>query len=381
MNFRSNVTPVELDAFIKAADQYLQMLDDMTLKLDVDKTDISVIRELAQLTNRLGEASSSISYAPMAELSGTIESFLIKIINNHLQIDTGTIDHLLKGIDVLKDLKQKLLADNGLVPDINLLKSEFENLFHSIESVQRPSANNLERSSPGIFVAYPGGDAIYLVTIKFNSSSRLPAAQCYQVFSALSELGQVIWSLPAMQDIKVEPVGHELRVLMSTRLPAHSIRTACESVKEVLAVDLSDIKILQANQARMHERHPGSGQFGHVDVPALADSEMGPGAELSSSSKPAGNKLATQASAYSRAFDSLLNQASELFIEQAHAINVQRIISSHSQADENTSDLLRISIKVLKELGDLQITLLEARNYTNAGSLTDLADHAGISTP
>jgi chemotaxis protein histidine kinase CheA len=365
MNLKNTVTPLELNNFIKGADQQIQLLDDKTLKLDNAGADDLLIHEMSDIAHGLYLSSETIGYAPMSDLSKTIEMFLVGLSQEHISVNAKMVDSLLNGIDILKALRNQLLADSGQVPDIRAIKSIIQESIHSVPSGSNDIHSALTRNAQNIQEAYRRGESVFLATLSFSPKSRVPAAGCYQSFSLFRQLGHIIWSSPSLMNAREEFSGQDIQVMLATFSPLEKIQTALEAINEVTSISLELVEPGAHHEGQdnttLNDKSANVGQLSRREHPLVKDERL--------------EAVYPDGSGYATTLNYLLMKTNDLLSDQFHMMHAQRLVISRLENDENVGELTRTSLKILYVISELQQILVDT--LTNAVNTGDaLEKHA-----
>lgn len=212
-----------LKDFFEEAFDMLDRLEQNILILDKDRNNTDAIQEIFRAVHTLKGSAGAVELFDTQKYAHRFEDLLDLIRNNQIKVDDKTIDILLKGIDILKELingasEEKEYSGN-IEEEIKNLEN-FKNLKLSgaiSESVNTKSDKNSISVSAGgkydnlnfdndildsIREGIENGLKTKLVFVKFNSESPMKTVGGVQVYVELKDSGDIIASVPSLQNLE-----------------------------------------------------------------------------------------------------------------------------------------------------------------------------------
>ena len=212
-----------LKDFFEEAFDMLDRLEQNILILDKDRNNTDAIQEIFRAVHTLKGSAGAVELFDTQKYAHRFEDLLDLIRNNQIKVDDKTIDILLKGIDILKELingasEEKEYSGN-IEEEIKNLEN-FKNLKLSgaiSESVNTKSEKDSISVSVGgkydnlnfdndildsIREGIENGLKIKLVFVKFNAESPMKTVGGVQVYVELKDSGDIIASVPSLQNLE-----------------------------------------------------------------------------------------------------------------------------------------------------------------------------------
>ena len=212
-----------LKDFFEEAFDMLDRLEQNILILDKDRNNTDAIQEIFRAVHTLKGSAGAVELFDTQKYAHRFEDLLDLIRNNQIKVDDKTIDILLKGIDILKELingasEEKEYSGN-IEEEIKNLEN-FKNLKLSgaiSESVDTKSDKNSISVSVGgkydnlnfdndildsIREGIENGLKTKLVFVKFNAESPMKTVGGVQVYVELKDSGEIIASVPSLQNLE-----------------------------------------------------------------------------------------------------------------------------------------------------------------------------------
>ena len=212
-----------LKDFFEEAFDMLDRLEQNILILDKDRNNTDAIQEIFRAVHTLKGSAGAVELFDTQKYAHRFEDLLDLIRNNQIKVDDKTIDILLKGIDILKELingasEEKEYSGN-IEEEIKNLEN-FKNLKLSgaiSESINTKSEkdsisvsvvgkyNNLNFDNDildSIREGIENGLKTKLVFVKFNAESPMKTVGGVQVYVELKDSGDIIASVPPLQNLE-----------------------------------------------------------------------------------------------------------------------------------------------------------------------------------
>ena len=248
-----------LKDFFEEAFDMLDRLEQNILILDKDRNNTDAIQEIFRAVHTLKGSAGAVELFDTQKYAHRFEDLLDLIRNNQIKVDDKTIDILLKGIDILKELingasEEKEYSGN-IEEEIKNLEN-FKNLKLSgaiSESVNTKSDKNSISVSVGgkydnlnfdndildsIREGIENGLKTKLVFVKFNSESPMKTVGGVQVYVELKDSGNIIASVPPLQNLEGDEFYQNVIYVIETAEEDESI------IKNITLPEITeDIKI------------------------------------------------------------------------------------------------------------------------------------------
>ena len=231
-----------LKDFFEEAFEMLDRLEENILILDKDRDNVDAVQEIFRAVHTLKGSAGAVELFDTQKYAHRFEDLLDLIRDNKINVDDATIDILLKGIDILKELIN--CASNESVCSINI-ESEIKKLDDfknsKLGSETQTSAEELDTSKAAdnkttddkISNIYDNlnldnsiisairehkddGLKIKLVHVKFNAESSMRTVGGVQVFVALKDKGDIVTSVPPLQNLEGDEFYQDVIYLLAT---------------------------------------------------------------------------------------------------------------------------------------------------------------------
>ncbi|AEM21395.1 chemotaxis histidine kinase CheA [Brachyspira intermedia PWS/A] len=220
-----------LKDFFEEAFEMLDRLEQNILILDNERNNVDAIQEIFRAVHTLKGSAGAVELVETQKYAHRFEDLLDLIRNNKIEVDDATIDVLLKGIDILKDLINTASEESEYSGDIEAEIKKLED-FKNMKLGQGPAP-----SSGDAPAAAPSGNApaapeaekkinkyellpndsdllgiirdnveenvkTKLVHVSFDPESPMRTVGGVQVFVALKDVGEIMGSIPPLEALE-----------------------------------------------------------------------------------------------------------------------------------------------------------------------------------
>ena len=212
-----------LKDFFEEAFDMLDRLEQNILILDKDRNNTDAIQEIFRAVHTLKGSAGAVELFDTQKYAHRFEDLLDLIRNNQIKVDDKTIDILLKGIDILKELINGASAEKEYSGNIEEEIKNLENFKNLKLSGVISESINTKSEKDSISVSVGGkydnlnfdndildsiregienGLKTKLVFVKFNAESPMKTVGGVQVYVELKDSGDIIASVPSLQNLE-----------------------------------------------------------------------------------------------------------------------------------------------------------------------------------
>lgn len=250
-----------LEIFIDETKEHLQSLNTQILDLEQDPESEDTINEIFRAAHSLKGMAGTMGYKRMQNLTHDMENVFSEVRNGNIKVGANMIDILFQCLDALEEYLDTIqtTADEGTNENEPLIKALNQILAGSEgeEGDDAPEAeakdSKAEEAEDGekdkwtqivlgtseksvIGKAQEEGKNVFGLTVYIQESCILKAARAFLVIKAVEELGEIIVSAPATQDIEDERFGNDFSIIVITDKALEDLTKAAEAVSEIETV-------------------------------------------------------------------------------------------------------------------------------------------------
>lgn len=351
--------------FLEESREHLQALNRSILDLESDPSNLSVLDEIFRSAHTIKGMSATMGFNTIAELTHEMENILDLLRKGELEAGHEIIDTIFKCVDTLEQLVESVANGDDSATDIQPLLhklqslSKKEGLAVSQQPVKQEEAvatsditlNEEELSLMG--TAKGQGLATYEVKVNLREGCLLKSARAYMVMNALDEIGEVIRSIPSVEDLEKENFDFSFQTILITGSEPDKIRQTILSISEI---EEATVLPFNPNEAILPAA-TSTEQKTEATAPAAPDHEQHK-PEQSSNQHPLHNgaekkfKGGQSVRVDIDKLDSLLNLVGELVINKTRLEQIglthrlTDLVETIEQMDRVTTDLQSVVMKV-----------------------------------
>ncbi len=356
-----------LEVFIEESKEHLQACNEHLLELEKDPENIAIVNEIFRSAHTLKGMSATMGYDDLASLTHQMENVLDGIRNMKINVTPSLLDIVFKAVDYLEEMIFSI-ADGGNgkkdVSDVVFLLKKIESgkdikYEDTTVAVELKTENQAFRAKYDDFEltviqqSKEQGFNCYEITILLREDCLLKAARVFMVFEVLEQVGEIIKSIPSVDQLEEEQFQNEFSVtIVSTEL-SQNIEKRIMKVSEIERVTVFDFQpdlLMAEAQEQIRAKMEVAPALATLDEQPESEKEDNPPEK--SSSKHGGNHHKTIRVNIER-LDILMNLFEELVIDRGRLEQISRDLN-HSELNETVERMTRIS-------GDLQNIILTMR--------------------
>ena len=341
MGLADDITEEDLEVFLQEADEQLLLLDEDIVRLEHEQNNAPLLQEIFRAAHTLKGSSAMMGLVQMTELAHGMEGLLDRVRQGTLEVTSQAVDALLHSLDRLKTMKDNLANSKVVDVDISGAAAELEavlgqpssNLSDHESSLIRDEITLDSASADKLEGILDNGGQAYLVKLSIDRQTSWASVRMFQILQELSNLGEVISSLPNQQDVEEAKTGFDLQVVLVSERDAETLREAAASVDDVVEVV--------------------AGPY-HPPAQAQAISETG------STLQNRGRQIQTVRIDV-ELLDRMMNTIGELAIDRARILQIGKLLHTRYKHDELVDSLGQTTSHVVKVVDDLQQEIMKAR--------------------
>lgn len=351
--------------FLEESREHLQTLNRCLLDLEHDPRNLSVLDEIFRSAHTIKGMSATMGFTSIAELTHEMENILDLLRKEQLRANSAIVDTLFKCLDKLEQLVESVAEQTETTIDIKPLVATLNKLASGggVEEVVSASPvtevisvngiNLDETDAKVIQAAKQQGLRTFNVSVSLREGCLLKSARAYMIMNALDEIGDVIKSIPPVDELEKENFDLSFNVIVITDAEPEKVQHTLLSISEVDAVT---VEILNdcGNAASSTPVIPSVEEI----VQAEKQSEVKIKADISpvvEQQGPAHEKKLKSGQSVRvdiEKLDSLLNLVGELVINKTRLEQIglnhklSDLVETIEQMDRVTTDLQAVVMKV-----------------------------------
>lgn len=344
--------------FLEESREHLQTLNSCVLDLENDPDNLSVLSEIFRSAHTIKGMSATMGFTTIAELTHEMENILDLLRKGQLKASHDIIDTIFKCVDTLEQLVESVATNSESSVDSKPLITKLKALAKgepipsatNAEAKTVVEASSLALSDTEIAIikkARAQGMQAYEIQVSLREGCLLKSARSYMVMNALDEIGDVIKSVPAVEELEKENFTLSFQVVIVTGCEADRIQQTVLSISEIDKADVLPCVLPD-------EIHKQEAMLKTTEQPSKIQSEVEKTA-VTTVSQPTiekKNKSGQSVRVDIDKLDTLLNLVGELVINKTRLEQIglthklTDLVETIEQMDRVTTDLQAVVMKV-----------------------------------
>lgn len=244
-----------LDIFIDETKEHLQSLNEQLLILEREPDNSDTINEIFRAAHSLKGMAGTMGYKRMQKLTHDMENAFSEIRNGKMKVSSDLMDALFKGLDALEsyldiimrtadegtDDNQELIDQIERIMKVGLSGSVEQKVISSAVAVAAQTEEDgsyiemqlSDTEWKAVTKASEDGKYTFGMTIYIQESCILKAARAFLVLKALEDYGDVIKSIPEVQDIEDEKFEFSFNLAYITDKELDFVKALILNVSEI----------------------------------------------------------------------------------------------------------------------------------------------------
>lgn len=245
-----------LEIFIDETKEHLQSLNEQLLIIEKEPDNTDTINEIFRAAHSLKGMAGTMGYKRMQKLTHQMENVFSEIRNGKMKVEANLVDVLFQCLDALQEYLDNIqeTADEGTNDNEPILK-ELEAILNGGTSAKQeePKEEKKEEKKENsdsdnrkykefvytdfekhaITEAFDKKLKVYAITVIVDESCLLKAARAFLVFKSLENVGEIIKSLPTVQEIEDEKFDQIFSICIITSNDLDKVLAVIKNVSEI----------------------------------------------------------------------------------------------------------------------------------------------------
>ena len=256
-----------LEIFIDETQEHLQTLNDQVLILEEEPDNIDTINEIFRAAHSLKGMAGTMGFKRMQRLTHDMENVFSEIRNGKMNVTPDLVDVVFKCLDAIEEYLACITetsneGENDNDEIIDLLnacleaeedKTETKEKEPEVQKGSKSEEDDDKRKFLHISIADFEKNAIseaksdnknvYGATVYVDEGCILKAARAFLVFKGVEGVGEIIKSVPSVQDIEDERFDFDFSILIISEKPLEEVKKIIANVSEIKEVIIEDYEI------------------------------------------------------------------------------------------------------------------------------------------
>lgn len=369
-----------LEIFIDETKEHLQTLNDQVLILEAEPENIDTVNEIFRAAHSLKGMAGTMGFKRMQRLTHDMENVFSEVRNGKLNVNADMVDIVFKCLDAIEGYLANIVesSDEGTEDNeelIGLLNAALEGkcdtgepeaVAEAPKETSAPAGSEERKKYLQIPIAdfeknamneaKANGMHVYATTVYIQESCLLKAARAFLVFKGLEGKGEIIKSVPSVQDIEDERFDFDFSMFILSEKPIEEIKKIIENVSEIEEAVIEEFEIPDEVQ----DTTPTATEEVKPEVKTVAEKkeEKKPASSSGKSSKPVVNRSVR---VDIEKLDDLMNLVSELIIAKNGLVSVTGESKSLDQGfNEQIEYLERVTTNLHESVMKVRMVPIES---------------------
>lgn len=361
---------LEIGVFIDELEEKIQVINDGLLMLERDEENSDIIQEIFRAAHTIKGSSGIMGYQNMANLTHEMENLFDKIRHGEIHVTSAMVNVLFEALDTLKALKEEVTGGGPAVdtsavvarikgfveggstagqnPTINA--APVQNVSVEAEHSNRRWLEIREVEENVIREAEYRGFQCYKVAVDIDRDCQMKNVRAFLVFETLQQVGEIIKSEPAAEEIQDGKYDVGFQVVLITREESGSIKNLLITISEVTEAEVQPV--LLNNMDNLNGQSKVKEAVGNQPVV-----QENAAAKQETSDKKAVKTVRVDVNK----LDNLMNLVGELVIDRTRLNRFAEIFETRFGSDDLVESINEISNHLGQVTGDLQEQIMKAR--------------------
>ncbi|MEK4875129.1 chemotaxis protein CheA [Bacillus sp. FSL W8-0102] len=354
-----------LEIFIEESKEHLQAINENLLELEKNPEDMEIVNEVFRSAHTLKGMSATMGFEDLANLTHKMENVLDAIRNHKIKVTPDVLDVVFASVDDLEAMIQDIASGGDGKRNVEEIVARLKAIESgsNVEKKEKSEVREPSHSSEGNSVQYDEfettviqqskeqGFSCYEVIVTLKEDCLLKAARVYMIFEVLEKCGEIIKSVPAVEELEEEHFDYRFTVTIVTKDEASEIEKKVMKVSEVEKVVVQPFadSPKQASDHSKETDHSDKEEKKKASAEKNAKDHQADGGKQRKSKNVSNKTIRVNI----ERLDSLMNLFEELVIDRGRLEQISRELN-HPELTETVERMSRIS-------GDLQNIILNMR--------------------
>ncbi|MDD2573181.1 MAG: chemotaxis protein CheA [Bacillota bacterium] len=240
-----------LDIFLEETVEHLESLNNCLLQLEKLPEDKSVLDEIFRVSHTLKGMAGTMGFTGMAQLTHGMENLLDGIRKQRIKVNTVLVDLLFECLDGLQAYANNIAGEgvegetdnHGLLERLGRLLGAEKSEDCQEDGGSQTDIEFNDHDTMVLGKARQQGFNCFIIKVRLDKNCMLKSARAFIVFNTLEKKGDIIKSVPSVEDIEDEKFDRTIRLVIITQSDLDEIEGSLASVSELEEVEIREAYI------------------------------------------------------------------------------------------------------------------------------------------
>lgn len=375
-----------LEIFIDETKEHIQTLNDQVLILEAEPDNIDTVNEIFRAAHSLKGMAGTMGFKRMQRLTHDMENVFSEVRNGKINVNPDIVDVVFKCLDCIEGYLSNIVesGDEGTEDNEDVIKVLNDVLAsaESTGSAPEPAPEVKEEAKQEVkeeaksdapnekkkYLSIPIADFeknamqdakdkgmhVYATTVYIQESCLLKAARAFLVFKGLEGKGEIIKSVPSVQDIEDERFDFDFSMFIISEKSIDEIKKIIENVSEIEEAVIEEFEIPSV----VEDTTPKAEEEDKKEVKEAKAEKKDDKKTPAKSGKPVVNRSVR---VDIEKLDDLMNLVSELIIAKNGLVSVTGVMAGSDQSfNEQIEYLERITTNLHESVMKVRMVPIES---------------------
>lgn len=250
--------------FIDESREHLQTLNECILELEKNPERKDLLNEIFRSAHTLKGMAGAMGFEKMATLTHEMENVLDELRNGQKSVKGQVIQILFSCLDALESLTYEITTEGIEKTEVDALIELIRGIDMEVAATTEENLNyknedlfvysDLPHLAPVIRAAIDAGVSAYRMKIQFTEDCLLKSARAFMVFRDLDAIGDIVSSIPSVQDIEEERFDREIEIVFLTEKTAEEVTYLIDNISDVSVVSIESVEQWAVNDIDNKEK-------------------------------------------------------------------------------------------------------------------------------
>ncbi len=316
--------------FVSESQEHLQKMDGILLALEQSGEDRAAIDTLFREAHSLKGMSASMGYEELAKVSHRMEDYLDRFRGGKGVLERHGLDMLFEGVDLLRKAVGEIA--NGREPTLKadpyvakmaalLVTGPVAAGSAPVDRAEVAAANERAQAKGLVLLA---------VEIQIAPDAPLPSARAYITLRRVRDLGELVRSVPSVDQVQAGEFSGTLSILLATSRSGAEIQAFLASLPDVASVLVRAAGSEPAADRPAAAAVESSRLIGGARPPVQVALPAAPALPGPPAPGPAASRATTMVRVDTRLLDELMDQVGELITAKGGLLEASQAVASRT---------------------------------------------------
>jgi two-component system chemotaxis sensor kinase CheA len=242
-----------LEMFIEESKEHLLSINNELLKLETEPENTAIVNEIFRSAHTFKGMAGAMGFEDLASLTHEMENVLDWVRNSKININSQIIDVIFKCVDLIQKMVNNIgQGGDGYenVSDVVNLLSMLKNPSPVKQEIQSKASREHGDSQELVMDEYQldiineaknSGNHVFQIKVTINEKCVMKSVRAYMIFQSTEELGEIIQSIPPVDQIEEEYFDDSFSILLLSEHNAQEIQLRLQKISEISEIIVSEI--------------------------------------------------------------------------------------------------------------------------------------------